>query len=212
MGCQVFYDWCPSYQNWKERSKKDKKGKSVSVEISSLLSHPSGRKYLHFQGRPHSKRRESECTCAESFSIVVFLLVNRNCFDVVSSQRLRKLTPTSNMPFQANYRLLQAVFRPHIFRVQRLPHLSRRSFRISRPRGTDGVYKQLTEMRVRTPWIEALRRSRETGTQSAAAASDPPKPDLTPKSMADSHFSFVLPLAQDRKLCAFMYLLYICLS
>lgn len=52
-------------------------------------------------------------------------------------------------------------------------------------------------MRVRTPWIEALRKSRETGTQSAAAASDPPKPDLTPKSMSDSHFSFVLPLAQD---------------
>ena len=91
-----------------------------------------------------------------------------------------------------NYRLVQAVIR-----VQTLRRISRRSFHTSAPFRTDGVYKQLTEMRVRTPWIEALRRSRETGSQSAAAASDPPKPDLTPKSMADSHFSFVLPLAQD---------------
>ena len=91
-----------------------------------------------------------------------------------------------------DYRLVQAVIR-----VQTLRRVSRRSFQTSAPFRTDGVYKQLTEMRVRTPWIEALRRSRETGSQSAAAASDPPKPDLTPKSMADSHFSFVLPLAQD---------------
>lgn len=102
------------------------------------------------------------------------------------------------MALRTDYRLLQAVLGPHACRVPRLP-LLRRSFRISRPCGTDGVYKQLTEMRVRTPWIEALRRSRETGTQSAAAAHDPPKPDLTPQSMAGSHFSFVLPLAQDRK-------------
>ena len=209
----MFYGWCPNDQNWKERSKKEGQERECR-ERSSLLSHPTDRKYFDFHWGPRSKtrRRDSECTCAESFSIAVFLLVNRDCFDVVSSQRLRRLTSTSNMLFQADYRLLRAMFRPRVFRIQRLPFLSRRSFQISRPRGTDGVYKQLTEMRVRTPWIEALRRSRETGTQSAAAAADPPKPHLAPKSMADSQFSFVLPLAQDRKSCTFLYLLYICPS
>lgn len=101
------------------------------------------------------------------------------------------------MALPTKYGLLPAVLRAHAAQGQKCQHISRRCFRSSASRRTDGVYKQLTEMRVRTPWIEALRRSRETGTQSAAAPSDPPKPDLTPKSMADSHFSFVLPLAQD---------------
>lgn len=101
------------------------------------------------------------------------------------------------MATRAEYRLSQAVLRQHAGRVHTSQHVSRRCFHESAPSRTDGVYKQLTEMRVRTPWIEALRKSRETGSQSPAAASDPPKPDLTPKSMADSHFNFVLPLAQD---------------
>jgi acyl-coenzyme A thioesterase 9 len=101
------------------------------------------------------------------------------------------------MTTSVDYRLLRAVLRQHIGKVHRIQRVSKRPFHSSTPRRTDGVYKQLTEMRVRTPWIEALRKSRDTGSQSAAAASDPPKPDLTPKKMADSHFSFVLPLAQD---------------
>ena len=52
-------------------------------------------------------------------------------------------------------------------------------------------------MRVRTPWIEALRRSKETGNQSAAAPTDPPKPDVTPKKMSDSYVSVILPLQDD---------------
>lgn len=62
---------------------------------------------------------------------------------------------------------------------------------------TDGVYKALTEMRVRTPWITALKRSQETGNKSAAAPEDPPQPDLTPKKMSDSYTRLVLPLAHD---------------
>ncbi|ETN40252.1 uncharacterized protein HMPREF1541_04528 [Cyphellophora europaea CBS 101466] len=62
---------------------------------------------------------------------------------------------------------------------------------------TDGVYKELTEMRVRTPWIEALRKSKETGNQSSAAPQDPPEPDLTPKKMSDSYVRVVLPLQDD---------------
>jgi acyl-coenzyme A thioesterase 9 len=52
-------------------------------------------------------------------------------------------------------------------------------------------------MRVRTPWIEALGRSKESGNQSAASPGDPPKPDLTPKKMSDSYVSIVLPLSRD---------------
>lgn len=61
---------------------------------------------------------------------------------------------------------------------------------------TDGVYKALTEMRVRKPWIEAYRESqqKENGPK---AQKQYPKPDTTPKTMADSYVSLVLPLAQD---------------
>ena len=88
--------------------------------------------------------------------------------------------------------------KPILLRPQAARWVDRsRAFHAESIRQTDGVYKALTEMRVRTPWIEALRRSKETGSQSAAAPEDPPKPDLTPKSMSDSYVSVVLPLADD---------------
>ncbi|KAL4819117.1 HotDog domain-containing protein [Aspergillus spinulosporus] len=52
-------------------------------------------------------------------------------------------------------------------------------------------------MRVKTPWIEALNKSREPpqpGQEEAPRA----KPDLTPKRMTDSYYSAILPLAQDK--------------
>lgn len=78
-----------------------------------------------------------------------------------------------------------------------LPRSRCRLFHATPTYATDGVFKALTEMRVRTPWIEALRRSKEIGNQSAAAPEDPPKPDLTPKKMSDSYVSVVLPLLDD---------------
>ncbi|EXJ80918.1 hypothetical protein A1O3_07206 [Capronia epimyces CBS 606.96] len=62
---------------------------------------------------------------------------------------------------------------------------------------TDGVYKELTEMRVRTPWIEALRRKKQGGTDPDASDVERVKPDLTPKKMSDSYVRVVLPLSQD---------------
>ncbi|KAJ5368298.1 uncharacterized protein N7496_008058 [Penicillium cataractarum] len=55
-------------------------------------------------------------------------------------------------------------------------------------------------MRVKTPWIEALTRSREAERESKAGVSPPTpvKPDLTPKKMSDSYYSAILPLAQDK--------------
>lgn len=48
-------------------------------------------------------------------------------------------------------------------------------------------------MRVKTPWIEALTRSRETERESKAGVPPPTpvKPDLTPKKMSDSYYSAV---------------------
>ncbi|KAI4110874.1 MAG: hypothetical protein LQ345_006911 [Seirophora villosa] len=55
-------------------------------------------------------------------------------------------------------------------------------------------------MRVRTPWVEALRKKQEEGidpTKKSDVAATPSDRDLTPKRMADSYHRVVIPLAQD---------------
>ena len=96
------------------------------------------------------------------------------------------------MNTQSSLRILQAVLlsgRQQLC-AQR-PKIQRRCFRSSLIQQTDGVYKALTEMRVRTPWIEALRQSKEDKTQNANVPSEPVKPDLRPKRMSDSYFKCV---------------------
>lgn len=59
---------------------------------------------------------------------------------------------------------------------------------------TDGVYKALTEMRVKTPWIEALRKQREHGIDPTTKSDTPATPldlDLRPKRMSDSYHRVV---------------------
>lgn len=59
---------------------------------------------------------------------------------------------------------------------------------------TDGVFPALTEMRVKTPWIEALRRQREEGNDPAKRSSTSATPndrDLSPKKMSDSYHRVV---------------------
>jgi acyl-coenzyme A thioesterase 9 len=56
---------------------------------------------------------------------------------------------------------------------------------------TDGVYKALTEMRIRTPWIEALRKCKGEDGGLSSDPIDNVKPDLTPKKMSDSFVKFV---------------------
>ena len=54
---------------------------------------------------------------------------------------------------------------------------------------TDGVYKELTEMRIRTPWIEALKQKREEEQDPSKTLEAPatlPDQDLRPKKMSDS--------------------------
>lgn len=65
---------------------------------------------------------------------------------------------------------------------------------------TDGVYRDLTNMRVRTPWVEALRKQREEGYDPTKTSNTPVTPsnrNLTPKKMSDSFHRVVIPLAQD---------------
>ncbi|KAI4210705.1 MAG: hypothetical protein LQ351_006481 [Letrouitia transgressa] len=57
-------------------------------------------------------------------------------------------------------------------------------------KGTDGVFKGLTEMRVTTPWIEALRKKQEEGrgpSQKSGASGPSFDRDLAPKKMSESY-------------------------
>ncbi|KAF2759809.1 Thioesterase/thiol ester dehydrase-isomerase [Pseudovirgaria hyperparasitica] len=75
-----------------------------------------------------------------------------------------------------------------------------RHLHVSAPRSTDGVFRALTENRVQTPWIEALRSKQAGGpdpSQSTGKAETPRDRELTPKRMSDSYHSVILPLAQD---------------
>ncbi|RJE20109.1 acyl-CoA thioester hydrolase [Aspergillus sclerotialis] len=53
-------------------------------------------------------------------------------------------------------------------------------------------------MRVKTPWIDALKQKREEAKSGQKEPTPTSKPDLTPKKMSDSYYSAVLPLAQDK--------------
>ena len=58
---------------------------------------------------------------------------------------------------------------------------------------TDGVYQELTAMRVKTPFIEALRKQKEEGIdpRNKSTPARPPNQDLAPKKMSDSHHRVV---------------------
>lgn len=61
-------------------------------------------------------------------------------------------------------------------------------------RNTDGVFNALTEMRVNTPWIEALRKQQQNGIDPRGKSDKPATPpdrDLTPKKMSDSYHRVV---------------------
>jgi acyl-coenzyme A thioesterase 9 len=57
------------------------------------------------------------------------------------------------------------------------------------------VFKALASMRVRKPWIEALREKKELDKHPVSAPEQSMKADLTPKKMSDSYTSVVLPLS-----------------
>ncbi|KAK3067807.1 hypothetical protein LTR53_015100 [Teratosphaeriaceae sp. CCFEE 6253] len=87
-----------------------------------------------------------------------------------------------------------------LLRSRRVEQPLRRQLSTTPRRGTDGVFRELTDQRVQTPWIEALRQRQQEGQEAARERSEPKTPkerDLAPKKMSDSHHSVILPLAQD---------------
>ncbi|KAK1078593.1 hypothetical protein LTR33_007106 [Friedmanniomyces endolithicus] len=87
-------------------------------------------------------------------------------------------------------------------RIQQATYRARRSrrFSVSAHSQTDGVFRDLTDQRVQTPWIEAFRQRQRKGQEAVQAKGVPQTPkdrDLSPKKMSDSYHSVILPLAQD---------------
>ena len=75
-----------------------------------------------------------------------------------------------------------------------------RSLQTTAIRNTDGVYTALTEMRVKTPWIEALRKQQEDGIdprRKSDKPATPPDRDLTPKKMSDSYHRVVCTVSRE---------------
>ncbi|KAL2355627.1 HotDog domain-containing protein [Cryomyces antarcticus] len=65
---------------------------------------------------------------------------------------------------------------------------------------TDGVFRALTESRIETPWIEALRKKQHEDLDPSKPSGKPESPtnrNLEPKKMSDSYHSVVLPLGRD---------------
>ena len=84
--------------------------------------------------------------------------------------------------------------------IARADSLRCRRLHTSASLSTDGVFRELTSMRVRTPWVEALRQQQSEGKGAAEPSGKPQVAkdrDLTPKHMDDSYHAVVLPLAQD---------------
>jgi acyl-coenzyme A thioesterase 9 len=76
----------------------------------------------------------------------------------------------------------------------------KRNFHYSAPQRTDGVFRELTAMRIRTPWVEALRKQQAEGSDPTSPSGKQQVPSdrkLEPKRMSDSYHKVILPLAQD---------------
>ncbi|KAH7043831.1 HotDog domain-containing protein [Macrophomina phaseolina] len=76
----------------------------------------------------------------------------------------------------------------------------RLSFSVTAHKATDGVFRALTESRVQTPWVEALRKKQQEGEDPSQPSGKPQVQadrKLEPKKMSDSYHRVVLPLAQD---------------
>lgn len=82
----------------------------------------------------------------------------------------------------------------HHIAARKRQHLPFNSFHAAATSFTDGVYSALTEMRVNTPWVEALRQKREleddVGEKQWIRTTSLDR-DLTPKKMSQSYHRLV---------------------
>ena len=70
------------------------------------------------------------------------------------------------------------------------PRRQIRCFSVAPKYHTDGVYRELTAMRTRTPFIEAFRKQQENKLSKPISV-DGIERDLSPKSMSDSYHKVV---------------------
>lgn len=106
-----------------------------------------------------------------------------------SSQPLQCFVPYKDLYKMKNFRYLRRVQLVDMRQSMRVNHQHPQRLHATPSLLTDGVYKDLTEMRVRTPWIEALRKQRQEGidpTKKSGTSATPADRDLTPKKMSDS--------------------------
>lgn len=119
---------------------------------------------------------------------------------IYSSYRTASTSTMAQIPRTALRRLTECTCRYSTPRFLRALPTARRTFHSSNPQRTDGVFRELTEQRVRTPWIEAFRKQQQEGkdlTEASQKYQVPKERDLKPKRMQDSYSSVILPLAQD---------------
>lgn len=91
---------------------------------------------------------------------------------------------------------------PKCVASQRAALLSRQ-FHATVSRRTDGVFRALTDTRMQTPWIEALRKKQAEDVDPTKASGKPEVPaerDLTPKPMSASYHSVVSGIYHCRDL------------
>ncbi|KAG9249039.1 acyl-coenzyme A thioesterase 9 [Calycina marina] len=106
----------------------------------------------------------------------------------------RALLPnTTNAMANKAPSLTRLVFHTAPRTIQRVP---RRRFSAAAKRCTDGVYSELTAMRIRTPFIEAFKKQQENKL-AKPISTDNFERDLSPKRMSDSFHRVILPLARD---------------
>ena len=76
-------------------------------------------------------------------------------------------------------------------------------FHTSQSVKTDGVYHELTAMRVRTPWIEAFRKQQAEGSTEGRIASPATaaKQENLPKKMSDSYHRIVRTEPDSLNMC-----------
>lgn len=109
-----------------------------------------------------------------------------------SNTQLPASTPSRNMtalPRSALQGLRRSSISPQL---RAIPNC--RKFSLTSHKATDGVFRALTESRVQTPWVEALRKKQREGedpTQPSGKPQVPTDRKLEPKKVSDSYHRVV---------------------
>ena len=167
------------------------------------------RSVLYPPSKPKRRRLRSRCRAQSAKSPL--------SYPIFAIQPVAVLHTGSSEPTILSLGHIQGILKMRILRVlrraqygcqlqlRRIDYQSSHQFHNTPSLPTDGVYDALTEMRVRTPWIEALKKQKQEGVDSTKkfnVSATPADRDLTPKKMSDS-FHRVVWQAWNRTKSAF---------